>query len=92
MIWQIDVINIVEVEKLKFGYYTTDIYSEFQWAAVLSSEKADSIATHLLEAMPIMGVQVQINTHNAPAYTSTKMKQDFAYYNIKHIITMSQNL
>lgn len=37
--------------------------------------------------MSIMGIPVQINGDNAPAYISSKMKHFFfAYWNIKHII------
>ena len=57
----------------------------------MSSEKADSAITHLLEAMTIMGIPVQIKTDNGPAYVSKKIKQFFAYYNIKHITGISNN-
>ena len=50
----------------------------------MGSEKADSAVTHLLEVMAIMGIPVQIEADNAPAYASSKMKQFFAYYTIKH--------
>ena len=38
-----------------------------------------------------MGISVQIKTDNAPAYLSSKMKQLFAYYNIKHITGTPHN-
>ncbi|KAL6085603.1 hypothetical protein STEG23_025074 [Scotinomys teguina] len=84
-IWQMDVFHFAEFGKLKYVHHTIDTYSEFQWATALSSEKADSVITHLLEVMGIMGIPAQIKTDNAPAYVSGKMKQFFAYYNIKHI-------
>ena len=74
-----------EFEKLKFLYHSIDSYLGFQWSTALSSEKADSVITHLLEVMAIMGIPVQIKTDNALAYVSRKMKQLFEYYNIKHI-------
>ncbi|KAL6091374.1 hypothetical protein STEG23_027112 [Scotinomys teguina] len=80
-----DVFHFVEFGKLKYVHHTIDTYSGFQWATALSSEKADSVITHLLEVMAIMGIPAQIKTDNAPAYVSGKMKQFFAYYNIKHI-------
>ncbi|KAL1763545.1 translational activator of cytochrome c oxidase 1, partial [Sigmodon hispidus] len=54
--------------------------------------KADSVITHLLEVMTIMGIPVQIKTDNAAAYESSKKKQFFAYYNIKHITEILHNL
>ena len=47
-------------------------------------EKADSVISTLLEVMAIMGIHAQIKTDNAP-HVSNKMKQFFAYYNIKQI-------
>ena len=38
-----------------------------------------------------MGIPAQIKTDNGPAYVSKKMKQFFAYYNIKHITSISHN-
>ncbi|KAL6078044.1 hypothetical protein STEG23_004480 [Scotinomys teguina] len=84
-IWQMDVFHFAEFGKLKYVHHTIDTYSGFQWATALSSEKADSVITHLLEVMAIMGIPAQIKIDNAPAYVSGKMKQFFAYYNIKHI-------
>ena len=54
-------------------YYRT--YSGFQWATALSSEKADSVITHLLEVMAIMGIPTQIKADNSLVYISNKMKQ-----------------
>jgi transposase InsO family protein len=34
---------------------------------------------------------VQIRTDNAPTHVSSKMKQFFAYYNIKHIVSITQD-
>ncbi|KAL6055503.1 hypothetical protein STEG23_020485, partial [Scotinomys teguina] len=90
-IWQMDVFHFVEFGKLKYVHHTIDTYSGFQWATALSSEKADSVITHLLEVMAIMGIPAQIKTDNAPAYVSGKMKQFFAYYNIKHITGIPHN-
>ena len=41
--------------------------------------------------MVIMGIPAQIKTDNGPAYVSKKMKQFFAYYNIKHITGIPHN-
>lgn len=51
--------------------------------ATLSLEKADQVMTHLLEFMNIMGIHVQL-TEDAAAQNSKKLKQFFAYYNIKY--------
>ena len=56
-------------------HHTIDTYSGFQWATALTSEKADSVITHLLEVIAFMEIPVQIKTDNAPAYVSNKMKQ-----------------
>lgn len=45
----------------------TDTYSGFQWATTLNYEKTDSVIAHLLEAMAIKGISVQIQTDNGPA-------------------------
>jgi hypothetical protein len=60
-------------------------------AIASSFENADCVITHLLKKMPIMGIPAQIKTDNACTYVSNKMKQFFAYYNIKHIICIVQN-
>ena len=80
-----DVFHFTEFGKLKYVHHTIDTYSEFQWATALVPEKTDSVITHLLEVMAIMGVPIQIKTDNGPAYISNKMKQ---FLNIiKHIHT-----
>ena len=56
----------------------------------LSSEKADSVVTHLLQAMAIMEIAIQIKNDNILAYFSRK-KKPFAYYNIKHITDIPHN-
>ena len=80
----------------KFGIliyvcHTIDIYSGFQWATALSLEKTDSVITHLLDVIVIMGIPIQIKTDNATAYVSNKMKHLFTYYNIKHITAILYN-
>ena len=50
------------------------MYSGFQWATALSSEKADLVIMHLLEVMFIVGIPAQIKTDNSPAYVSKKVK------------------
>jgi hypothetical protein len=80
-----DVFHFAEFEKLKVVHHTIDRYSGLQWASALGSEKADSVITHLLEIMTILGIPVQIKIDNAPAYVFNKMRQFFAYYNTKHI-------
>ena len=46
---------------------------------------------HLLEVIAIMGIPVQIKTDNIFAYVSSKMKQFFTCYNIKHITGVIYN-
>ena len=64
------------------------MYSGFQWATTLSSEKPDSLITHLLVVMAI--ITAQIKTDNDLAY-SKKTKWYFSYYNIKHITGIQNN-
>ena len=80
-----DVFHFTEFGKLKYVHHTIDMYSGFQWATALSSEKVDLVITHLLEVMVIIGILGQIKTNNSPAYVSKKMKQVFAYFIINHI-------
>ena len=72
-------------------HHTIDTYSGFQRATALASEKFDSVITHLLEVMAIIRTPRQIRTDNAPTHVSSKMKQFFAYYNIKHITGIQHN-
>jgi hypothetical protein len=53
-ICQMDVFNFTEFGNLKYVHHTID--TGFQWATALSSEKADSVITYLLEVMAIMGI------------------------------------
>ena len=69
-----DVFYFAEFGKLEYVHYTIDKYSGFQWSAALSSDKTNSVITHLLEVMTIMGIPVQIKTDNAPAYVFSKIK------------------
>ena len=62
----------------------------FSWATSLSSEKADSVLTHLLEVMVIMGIPVQIMTDNALEFLKEK-ETIFVYYNVKHITIVLHN-
>ena len=48
-----DVFHFAEFGKLKYVHHIIDTYSGFQWATALSSEKAVSVITHLLEVMAI---------------------------------------
>ena len=66
-ICQMDVFHFTEFGKLKYVHHTIDTYSGFQCDSALSSEKADSVITHLLEVMAIMGIPVQIKTDSTLA-------------------------
>jgi hypothetical protein len=44
----------IQFSKLRYVHHTIDTYSRFQWATALTSEKVDSIITHLLEVMAII--------------------------------------
>ncbi|MBV2133725.1 DDE-type integrase/transposase/recombinase [Pseudomonas sp. MAP12] len=90
-VWQMDVFHFAEFGNLKYVHHTIDTFSGFQWATALNSEKADSVITHLLEVMAVMGIPAQIKTDNAPAYVSTKLEQFFKYYNIKHVTGIPHN-
>ena len=87
-----DVFHFMEFSKLKYVHHTIDTYSGFQWATALSSEKADSVITHLLEVMAFMGIPAQTKTDNGLAYVSKKMKCFFAYCNIQHIIDIPNSI
>lgn len=65
-----EVFHFVQFGKLKYVYHTIAIYSGFQWATALSSERADSVITYVLEIMAIMGISVKIRTDIIPAYVS----------------------
>ena len=48
-----DVFHITEFGKLRCIHHIIDMFSGFQWVTALSSEKADSVITHLLEVMAL---------------------------------------
>ena len=73
-----DVFHFTEFGKLRYVHHSVDMFSGLQWATALSSVKADSVITHLLEVMAIMGIPVQTKTDNALAY-------------IKHVTGISNN-
>jgi hypothetical protein len=88
---QKDIFHFTEFRKLKYVHHTIDTHSGFQWATALASEKADSVITHLLYVMFIMGIPKQIKTDNNLAYIANKMKRIFAHFNIKHVAGISHN-
>lgn len=57
----------------------------------MSSEKANSVITHLVEVIAIRGIPVKIKADNAPAYVSSKVKQFLVFYNVKHITSRAYN-
>jgi hypothetical protein len=67
-IWQMDIFHFTEFGKLKCVFHTIDTYSEFQWATALASEKSDSVITHLLAVMVIMGIPTQIKMEQSSIY------------------------
>ena len=71
-IWQMHVFHFAEFRKLKYVHHTIDTQSGFQWTTALSSEKADSVIAHLLEAMATVSIPAQIKTDNASTYVSHK--------------------
>lgn len=50
--------HFTEFSKLKCVHHTIDTYSGFKWATAIAPEKADSVSTHLLEIMAIMGIAI----------------------------------
>lgn len=67
-----DVFHFVEFGRLKFAHHTIDMYLGLQWATALSSEKADSVISHLLEVMAIVKIPVQVKIDHALAYNNIK--------------------
>ena len=86
-----DVVFISSFGKQKYVHHTIDTYSHFQWATALSSEKADSVITHLLFCFAIMGIPIELKTDNAPAYQSSKLSQFLEQYHIKHTFGIPYN-
>lgn len=64
-----DVFHFGDFVKLKHVHHTKISMGKF-----LSSEKVDSVITHLLVVMVIMEILVQIKDNNAPAYVYRKTK------------------
>lgn len=55
------------------------MYSGIQWTSALSSEKADSLIIHSLEAMSILRIHLQIKADNVPSYVPCTMQQFLKY-------------
>lgn len=55
-----DIFHFLEFVSLKYLHHTVDTFSDFQWATALISEKTDSVITHLLDVMAVMGIPAQI--------------------------------
>ena len=60
-IWQMDIFHFTEFGNLRYVHQTIDTFSGFKWPTALSSEKADSVVTYLLEVMAIMKILVYTN-------------------------------
>ena len=72
-------------------YYNINAYSGFQWATASNTKKADSTVLHVLAAMAIIRILIQITTDNAPVCVSSKIKQCFEDYNIKYTTGVPRN-
>lgn len=79
-LWQMDVTQVPEFGKLKFLHHSIETYSHFSWASVMSTEKADTVITHLLEAFAVMGKPRAIKIDNGSAYLSGKYQHFFQQY------------
>ena len=79
-----DVIYISSFGQQKCVHHTIDMYTHFQWATALHSEKADAVITHLLSCFAVMGLPIKLKTNNAPAYQSTKLAHFLSQYHITH--------
>ena len=55
-----DIFPFTEFGNMIHVNHTSNTFSGFQWATALNSEKADSVITHLLEVMAVMGIPAQI--------------------------------
>lgn len=54
-----DVILSTEFGKLECVHQTIDMYLGFQWVTIFTFEKADSVITHVLEIMAIIGLPIK---------------------------------
>lgn len=72
--WKIYVLHLVEFGKLLYVHHNINACSGLQWATALNTKKADSAVPHILAAMVILRILVQIKTDNAPVCVSSKIK------------------
>lgn len=79
------VFHFAEFGKLNYVHHT----SGFQWASTLSSGKAGSEISHLLEVMAILGISVQVK--NDSCICLYQNETVFEYYKIKHIRGIPHN-
>lgn len=67
-------------------HHRVDTDSGFQGASALSSEKADSETTHLLEMVAFLEMPLQIEVDAASTYVSIRLQQVFRHYGIELVI------
>lgn len=72
-----------------FIYHLIDICSEFQWAFALSSEKGDSVISHLLKIMAILEMPLQTENNDVSTYISIRIQHLLRYYGIKPVANIA---
>ena len=72
-------------------HHTIGMYTHFQWATALHSEKADAVITHLSSCFTVMGLPIKLKTDNAPAYQSVKLARFLSQYHITHTFGIPYN-
>ena len=86
-----DVIYTYSFRQQKYVHRTIDTYTHFHWATALHSEKADAVITHLLSCFAVMGLPIESETDNAPAYQSAKLAHFLSQYHITHTFGIPYN-
>jgi len=86
-----DVTHFPPFGLLSYIHVTIDTFSKFLHATPLTGEKAGHVISHLLECFAIMGLPTCIKTENGPAYTSKKVREFLAEWQIQRITGIPYN-
>ena len=86
-----DVTHISDFGKLKYVHVTTDTFSSFPVATVLTGEATKNVISHCLYYSSMLGIPDQIKTDNGTRYYSQAFEMFCRQFNITHITVILYN-
>ncbi|RMC21699.1 hypothetical protein DUI87_02567 [Hirundo rustica rustica] len=83
-LWQTDVTQVAEFDRLKYVHVTVDTFSSAMWASAHTGEKARDVIAHWRQAFAVLGIPSAVKTDNGPAYASQKVRQFLQSWGVSH--------